>query len=164
MDPIVSSFGEGEVFNFEPGSLARFKVFSRDSDGAFELFEREVPPYTIAADPHLHRTTIETFYVVEGTASILIGDSEQEFGPGSVVSVPKNLVHAFSNRSSAPLKVLASYTPGLGHEEYFKELARLKHGPKETYQSGLDDLRKRFDAESVHIPGYRVISPTGVAQ
>ena len=164
MNPIVSPTGEGEVYDFEPGSRALFKVFSRDSDGAFELFEREVPPYTIGADPHLHRTTIETFYVVEGTASILIGDSEQEFGPGSVVSVPKNVVHAFSNRSSAPLKVLASYTPGLGHEEYFREFARLKHGPKETYQSGLDALRKRFDAESVHITGYCVVAPAGVAR
>jgi mannose-6-phosphate isomerase-like protein (cupin superfamily) len=151
VNPIVSFPGEGETFHLEAGSLARFKVLSRETEGAFEVFEREVPPHTIGADPHLHRTTIETFYVVEGTACILIGDSEQEFTSGAIVMVPKNTVHAFSNRSDLPLKLLVSYTPGIRHEEYFRELARLKHGPTETYQKDLDALRLLFDSESIHI-------------
>jgi hypothetical protein len=39
----------------------------------------------------------------------------------------------------------------LGHEEYFRELSGLKHGPAEDYQTGLDALRLRFDAESVRV-------------
>ena len=89
--------------------------------------------------------------MVEGTACILIGDSEQEFTSGAIVMVPKNTVHAFSNRSDLPLKLLVSYTPGIRHEEYFRELARLKHGPTETYQKDLDALRLLFDSESIHI-------------
>ena len=158
MNPFVSYTGDGETFHLEPGSLARFKVLSDHTDGAFEVFEREVPPYTIGADPHIHKTTIETFYIIEGTANFLIGDTEMDCHAGSYVVVPKSTVHAFSNRSNTPLKVLISYTPGLRHEEYFKELARLKHGPKESYQSGLDALRIRFDAESVHV-SYKVDRP-----
>jgi hypothetical protein len=60
VNPIVSFPGEGETFHLEAGSLARFKVFSRETEEAFEafeVFEREVPPHTIGADPHLHRNT-----------------------------------------------------------------------------------------------------------
>ena len=149
MDPLISVSGAGEVFQMEPGSLVRFKVFSKDTAGLIEMYEREVPPRTIGADPHLHRTTTEVFYVVEGSPVIQCGDVIRSYGPGSIVVVPKNTVHAYGNPTDAPIKVLISFSPGLGHEEFFRGLSRLKHGPKETYQRDLDELRLRFDSISV---------------
>ena len=149
MEPLISLSGEGEVFHMEPGSLVRFKIFSKDTGGLIEMYEREVPPRTIGADPHLHRTTTEVFYVVEGTPTILCGEVSRAYAPGSIVVVPPGTVHAYSNRTEAPIKVLISFTPGLGHEEFFRGLSRLKHGPAETYQRDLDQLRLRFDSISV---------------
>lgn len=149
MQPQVSLSGEGEVFQMEPGSLVRFKIFSKDTGGLIEMYEREVPPHTIGADPHLHRTTTEVFYVVEGTPTIRCGDVSAAYAPGAIVVVPPDTVHAYSNQSEAPIKVLIAFTPGLGHEEFFRGLSRLKHGPAETYQRDLDQLRLRFDSISV---------------
>jgi quercetin dioxygenase-like cupin family protein len=151
MNCIVSLSGEGEVFHMEPGSLVRFKVFSKDTGGLFEMYERELPPRMIGADPHFHRTTVETFYVVHGTATILCGDTKRDYDAGSIVVVPKNTVHAYANHTDFPLKVLIAFTPGLGHEEFFRGLSRLKHGPVETYQADLDALRLRFDSVSQQI-------------
>lgn len=149
MLPLVSLAGEGEVFAMEAGSLVRFKILAKDTGGLLEMYERELPPRMIGADPHMHRTTTETFYVVAGTPTILCGTVEQDYSPGAIIVVPPNTVHAYHNHTDEAVKVLIAFTPGLGHEEFFRGLAVLKHGPRETYQAGLDALRLRFDSYSV---------------
>ena len=133
----------------EPGSLVRFKIFTKDTEGVIELYERELPAHVIGADPHVHASTTETFYVVEGRPTILCGDTQGEYSPGAIVVVPPNTVHGYSNNTGERVKVLICFTPALGHEEFFRELSRLKAGPRDHYQSKLDSLRTRFDSRSV---------------
>lgn len=149
MQPLISEAGAGELIEMEPGSLVRFKIFSRDTDGLIELYERELPPRTIGADPHLHLTTTETFYVVQGQPVILCGDAERSYPPGAIVVVPPNTVHAYSNPSGEHVKVLISFTPALGHEEFFRGLSELKHGAAQTYAERLAELRRRFGSVSI---------------
>ena len=149
MKPLVSAPGQGLIFPMEPGSLVRFKVVGENTDHALEMYEREVPAHTIGADPHLHLTTVETFYVVSGEPLILVGETRQQFGPGSVVVVPKNTVHGFWNQTDQPVKILVTFTPSLGHHEFFRALSLLKAGPPEEYVAGLAALRIRFDSISV---------------
>lgn len=149
MKPLISGPGAGELIEMEPGSFVRFKIFSDDTDGLIELYERELPPGMIGADPHLHLTTTETFYVVQGQPAILCGDNEQPYAPGSIVVVPPNTVHAYSNPTSEPAKVLISFTPALGHDAFFRGLAELKRGPAETYAARLAVLRQRFGSVSI---------------
>lgn len=149
MKRIISPPGEGLTFPMEPGSLVRFKILGEHTDHALEMYEREVPPHTIGADPHLHLTTIETFYVVSGEPTILVGDVRQRFGPGSVVVIPVHTVHGFWNETDQPLKMLVTFTPSLGHHEFFRALSKLKAGPPEEYVAGLAALRIRFDSNTV---------------
>ncbi|MBT9584383.1 hypothetical protein IV102_13655 [bacterium] len=144
MKPLVSAPGQGLIFPMEPGSLVRFKVIGENTDHALEMYEREVPAHTIGADPHLHLTTVETFYVVRvsGDPLILVGETRQQFGPVSVV-VPKN------NQTDQPIKILVTFTPSLGHHEFFRGLSLLKAGPPEDYVAGLAALRLRFNSISV---------------
>lgn len=147
--PVVSLTGEGEVFEMEPGSLVRFKVFSRDTGGTFEMYERELPPHMIGADPHIHQTQTETFYVVEGRPTILLGTAPRQYAPGSIVVVTPNTVHGYGNATDEAVKVLVCFTPGLAHEGYFRAMAALKAGPRHQYQERLDALRTRYDSRSV---------------
>lgn len=149
METVISPAGDGKLFAMGPGNLLRYKVLTGETGGVFECFEREVPPHTVGADAHLHRNSIETFYVVSGTATVLCGDSIADHGPGSMLVIPVNIVHAFANRSDEPMKVLISFHPGWNHHTYFQELVRLKHGPQETYQRDLDALRLKYDSISV---------------
>ena len=151
MSKNISLAGEGELFELEPGSLVRFKIFARDTNGVIELYERELPAQTLGADPHVHSTTTETFYVVEGKPTILCGNVEQQFGPGSIVVVPPETVHAYRNATPDHVRVLISFSPALGHEKFFRELANLKHGPAAEYQPRLAALRERFDSRTVEI-------------
>jgi quercetin dioxygenase-like cupin family protein len=147
----ISGRGDGTIFPMEPGSLVRFKILSRDTEELIEMYERELPPHMIGADPHIHKSTTETFYVLEGQPTILCGEDASEYGPGDVVVVPPNTVHAYFNDSDTPVKVLILFTPGLGHDGFFRELSKLKHGPPNTYQRDLNSLRERFDSISVSL-------------
>lgn len=149
MKPIISNAGEGQLIEMEAGSLVRFKIFSKDTNGLIELYERELPPRTIGADLHLHLSTTETFYVVEGTPNIRCSEVEKEYAPGSIVVVPPKTVHGYSNQTDEHVKVLISFTPGLGHEAFFQGLSELKHGPQEHYAERLAALRIRFGSVSV---------------
>ena len=146
---VVSLDGEGETFEMERGSLVRFKVFAHDTEGRLEMYERELPPFTLGADPHVHLTTTETFYVVDGHPSILCGSVHRAYAPGSIVVVPPHTVHGYENPTSDPVKVLICFTPALSHENFFRELSLLKAGQRDVYQERLDALRARFDSRSV---------------
>lgn len=149
MDPTFSEPGEGIQIPLEPGSFVRFKVLARDTNHAFEMYEREVPPQMIGADPHYHETTDETFYVVSGRPTILCGEIRMQFGPGSIVVVPRNTVHGYWNETDEPIKLLITFCPGLDHDEFFRGLSLLKKGPPERYADDLAALRQRFRSVSV---------------
>ncbi|GAB0117956.1 cupin domain-containing protein [Acidisoma sp. 7E03] len=149
MKPIISKPGEGPVFTFEPASLVRFKVTYEETGGTFEVFERELPPQTLGADAHLHATTTESLYVIEGRATILCGESWAEYDAGTMIVVPPHTPHGFLNDSDAAVRLLISFVPALGHETFFAELARLKRGPTESFARDLAAVRQRFDTQSV---------------
>jgi quercetin dioxygenase-like cupin family protein len=149
MKPIISESGEGILIPLEHGSLVRFKILARDTDHAFEMYEREVPPHTIGADPHYHEATDETFYVVSGTATIQVGEKRRPFAAGSIVVVPRQTVHGYWNETAEPIKLLITFCPGLDHERFFQGLSRLKAGPPDRYVDDLAALRKEFGSVSV---------------
>lgn len=49
-----------------------------------------------AATPmHVHRDADETFYVIDGTISVFVGDERMDAGPGDYVYAPMGVPHAF---------------------------------------------------------------------
>lgn len=149
MKPIYSEPGQGILIPMEPGSLVRFKILARDTDHRFEMYEREVPPHTIGADPHYHEATEETFYIVSGIATILCGEERSPYGAGSIVVVPRGIVHGYWNETPEPIKLLITFCPGLDHDQFFQGLSQLKNGPPDRYADDLAALRKRFGSVSV---------------
>ena len=149
MKPPISEPGEGLIFHMEPGSLVRFKIVGEDTGHVLEMYEREVPPHCLGADPHSHETTIETFYVVQGHPTILVGEERRQYGPGTTLVVPRRTAHGFWNETDEPIKLLICFTPSLGHHEFFRNLSKLKAGPPEEYVEKLAALRLRFDSHSL---------------
>ena len=143
--------GVGIEYEMEPGSLTRFKVLGKETGGAFEVYERELPAHTIGADPHYHRSTEEFFYIITGSATILMDKEWKVYPAGSAVVVPRMTVHGYSNESDERIKLLVAFCPAHDFEQYFQVLSELKHGPKETYAENLAALRARFDAATVDV-------------
>ncbi len=144
----VSRPGEGLVYPFEPESLVRYKLIGEQTFGQIEAYEREVPANCIGADPHVHYCNVETFYVVDGHATIQIGENRVSYAPGSVVVAPLTAINGFANESDKPMKLFIFFTPSRNHHLYFQGLADLKHGDPAHYAAGIAELRRRFESDT----------------
>ena len=61
--------------------------------------------------PHSHAGADKIYYVLEGEATIQVGNEEQVLGPGKIVLAPSEVVHGVRNASSQPLAVLVFMAP-----------------------------------------------------
>ena len=130
----------GRQYPMEPGSWVRFKVLGKETGGAFEAYEREVPPHTIGADPHYHRTTEEFFYIVAGSATILAGKVAKFTAP-AVQSSFRHDGPRLLEQERRTIELLITFCPALDHDLFFRGLSELKRRPKETYTQNLAELR-----------------------
>ena len=120
-DAVVRPAGAGESISVGPSGLL-FKAEGSDTEGTFALSETTLAPGFPGPVPHVHREMVDSFYVLEGELTVLLGEETAQAGPGSYALVPPGTVHTFSNRSDQPVRVLNLMAPG-GFEQYLKELA-----------------------------------------
>lgn len=97
---------------------------------------------------HLHSEIEEQFYVVDGEMELRAGDDVIIGTPGTFVSVPRGVAHAFANRSETPSRMLLICTPP-GHERYFAELAGILSRGGAPDPQEIAALRSRFDTTQV---------------
>lgn len=105
------------------GDLVTIKVPSDSTGGLFCAFEELTPPNG-GPPPHYHPQS-ELFYVLEGTVQFMhVTDHGPQIvsgGPGSVASIPGNVVHTFSNIGLDQSKVFVVATPG-GLDGFFEDI------------------------------------------
>ncbi|TCL74617.1 cupin domain-containing protein [Rhizobium sp. BK251] len=105
------------------GILLRFLARSPETGDTFSLVEATVAP---GAGPPLNRhpDDDESFYVLEGTFEFILEGSARLVSTGSFVKVPRGAVHAFTNVSDAPARMLIINVPGKVHDTFFSEAGR----------------------------------------
>ncbi len=121
-ETVVRGPGEGEVLTMGP-SGALFKAEVGDGDGTFSLTEITLAPGFPGPIPHRHETLVDSFYVLEGTLTLRLGEETVEAPPGSYAFVPPGNVHTFANASDETVRALNLMAPG-GFEQYLKEVGR----------------------------------------
>jgi quercetin dioxygenase-like cupin family protein len=102
------------------GWLLTFLATAEETRGQFSLIEAtarkgNVPP------PHIHHREEETFYVLEGETNVSVGDRTIKAAPGTMVYLPRDVVHSFAIESEQ-LRMLVLLTPA-GLEGWFKEFS-----------------------------------------
>jgi len=76
--------------------------------------EGEIVHLVLKPGAHLkaHKTPVNVlFYVLEGDATLQIGDEVQTFGPDSAVDSPKDIPHAVTNNGQEDLRILVIKMP-----------------------------------------------------
>ena len=84
-------------------------VRSAMTNGLYSNVECAVAPKLMGPPPHYHKELDELMYVVEGTASILIGDNVVHVEAGGWHLRPRMLKHTFWNSSDKPLRFFDMY-------------------------------------------------------
>ncbi len=121
MDAVILLPGEGERIG-AGNSTAVMKATAETTAGAFSMSEGTFPAGMKGPPPHAHRHTTDTFYVLEGTLHLTVGEREIDAPAGSYILVPPGIVHTFANTSDQPVRFLNINSPG-GWENYLRDLA-----------------------------------------
>jgi mannose-6-phosphate isomerase-like protein (cupin superfamily) len=143
---IVYRAGEGEIHAMG-GSSATIKALAEATAGRFFISEVELAPGFPGPPPHVHDELVDSFYVLAGTLSLIVGEDRVELGAGGYACVLPGTRHTFSNPSAEPVRFLNINAPG-GFESYMRDLsAAASEGDLTSARIG--EIASRYDVRVV---------------
>lgn len=99
------------VLHLPTGERITILRTSDETDGAVFELEAILPPRLSGPPAHLHQVEHETFEVIEGTLRVRLGPVMRDLGPGESMTVTPGTVHAFSNPSAMPTRLITREAP-----------------------------------------------------
>ena len=107
---------------------------------------------------HVHFNQEEILFIIEGLYEVTVGDETAKADPGSIVFIPRNVVHRFRNIGSITGRMLGWSLPG-GQDHYLKAISELAAGGGFTSEKVME-ISKTFDT---HFPVLECRAPHGNA-
>jgi quercetin dioxygenase-like cupin family protein len=111
--------GEGLANVWWKSGRMAVKAGGDETGHAFAQIENFDPRGT-ATPLHVHHNEDETFYVVEGEVTVIIGGERIDLGPGDYLFAPRDIPHT-TIVTSESARVITTISPA-GLEELFVEL------------------------------------------
>ncbi len=102
------------------GSLTLTKLEGSHTHGGVDIVDHRVPS-GYAPPSHVHETSDEIFYVIEGQFDVHCGEQRWSAGPGSLVFLPRQVPHGFVVSEDGPARTLLINAPA-GFAEIITEL------------------------------------------
>ncbi len=118
----------------QPSNETHYLATSASTNGEFGLYRWDFGPRRSGPDAHFHRTSSESFYILDGTVRLFDGGDWKDAHAGDFLYVPQGGIHGFRNESGEPASMLLLFTPGAPREAYFETLVELAHGRTMTEQ------------------------------
>jgi len=140
--------GQGEVYTAF-GDAIRFLVTGAETDGQLVIFEEETGPGD-GPPVHYHANEDEWFWPLEGRVEFFRDGAWTEVPLGTLVYLPKGVVHTFRNCGDTPLRMLVHCRPA-GFETFFTRCAA------EFAKPGEPDLGKLIAIAGEH--GIHFVEP-----
>ena len=111
----------GEHFKMKGVTLNTLdtKISGTDTDNDLAVFEQTGLTPNGGPPLHIHPFQDEWFYVIEGEYHFQVGNNKYEMKSGDTIFLPRNLQHAFIQRSEKG-KMIVSYLPAGKMEAFFK--------------------------------------------
>src|SRR4051794_23648975 len=104
----AASAGTGERI-WIVGDTLTFKATAETTGGTLTAIECEAAPGG-GPPPHVHEHEDESFYVLDGTFEIVLGDKRVLAGPGDYAFVPRGTPHRFANAGDDVGRLLILFT------------------------------------------------------
>lgn len=105
-----------------PGNVdIRTIIHSKQTGKQISNVEVAVAPKQMGPSPHMHNDLDELMYVLEGTATVMIGNELYEVQAGGWNFRPRRVVHSFWNASDKPLRFIDCFF-NQNFEDYLEDL------------------------------------------
>jgi quercetin dioxygenase-like cupin family protein len=118
-EALYRSANTGPAF-WGPGDTYTFLATGKETQGAYFQLEAVVTPGG-GPPPHVHHHEDETFFVIEGTLELRLGELTVLARAGDYISVPRGAVHSFRNVAEHDARMLVTFVPA-GFEAFFEEV------------------------------------------
>ena len=124
---ILPAFEENEAnpengqWFWYPGHILTMKATGKETGKTCTWMLNENSPHE-GVPFHKHLFEDESFYVVEGTYEITVGDQTVQGGPGTYIYGPRNIPHRWTNVGTGRGGILNVFAPS-GIEGYFLSVA-----------------------------------------
>ena len=134
---------QGQMFMLG-AQRGRIRLAGTDTGHALAVVEVESPAGQ-AAPWHVHHRDDETFYVLEGEVTVLVGEDRIDLQAGDYLFGPRGIAHAYVVRSERA-RMLVTASPS-GVEELFVSLGVPVTGsepPTDAVMPPMDELARLF--------------------
>ncbi|MFD4758647.1 cupin domain-containing protein [Streptomyces sp. NPDC058439] len=135
------------------GGKGRLLADSSATGGALSTLRVRLGRGKDGATPHYHGGSSELFFVVDGSAQVLVGNEVVTARSGDLVVVPPHLPHAFAAAPDSGADLLIVITPGVERFDYFRLLERIRAG--EATVEELLAKQDLFDNHFLESPSWR---------
>jgi quercetin dioxygenase-like cupin family protein len=115
-------FTQNDWMQTRPGERCLIRVPSTDTGGVYSFVEIVSEPGD-GTPMHVHQNEDEFLFVLEGTVRCALSDKVFDSEAGTMITLPRNIPHAWGNRSSSILRLAFFVYPG-GVEEAMRVIAR----------------------------------------
>lgn len=117
--PVATRSGEGEA-RWWFANLAEIKITAEQTGGLLSIIEITEPP-DVNGPLHVHHREDEGFWILEGSATIEVGDTTIEVGPGDFAFGPRGIPHRYTTGPEG-CRMLFIMTPG-GFENLIRDMS-----------------------------------------
>jgi mannose-6-phosphate isomerase-like protein (cupin superfamily) len=114
----------GDRFPMPDGSVYHVLQPAAASGGEVVEMEFTLPSGCVPPPPHVHRSQVEDYEVLEGTFEVVVDGHWQRLTVGDTATVPVGALHTFRNRSGAPVRVLNHHRPALRFEDFIADMCQ----------------------------------------
>ena len=151
--PYRVAYGEGLADVWWKNGRITVKAAGAETGNAFAQVETD-DPRGAGVPRHVHHNEDQTFYILEGELTALVGDELIELSAGDYLFAPREVPHTYVVRSERA-RMLATISPG-GLEQLFVSLGAPVTGaepPTDVVMPPMDELVRVFAGYGVEILG-----------
>jgi quercetin dioxygenase-like cupin family protein len=157
VEPITKPYrvasGEGLADVWWKSGRITVKSAGAETGDAFAQVETD-DPRGAGVPRHVHHNEDETFYILEGELTAVVGDERIDVGAGDYLFAPRGVAHSYVVRSERA-RMLATISPA-GLEQLFVSLGAPVTGaepPTDAVMPPMDELVRLFAGYGVEILG-----------
>ena len=122
------------------------KISGTDTENDLAVFEQTGLTPNGGPPLHIHPFQDEYFYVLEGEYHFQVGDEKYELKSGDTIFLPRNVQHAFVQRTEKG-RLIVSYNPAGKMEDFFKTTDSWTSPPS------MAEITKAFEDHDMKIVG-----------
>ena len=151
--PYRVASGEGLADVWWKTGRITVKVAGAETGNAFSQIEVD-DPRGGGTPLHVHHNEDETFYILEGEVTFLVGDERIDVAAGDFLFAPRDIPHAYVVRSERA-RMLVTASPG-GIEQVFVSLGVPVTGsepPTDMVMPPMPEMARLFGAHDAEILG-----------